>query len=337
MRKSVALGVSLAAFLLVAAAWLRSDRRRRLHDAPVNGVDDQEAQVWSEQARRVRLLEEACASKDRDVLGPHYLGSRSNRRLGKPTHCPPHLCPIFVDDRRKVALCFVPKVASTSLKSLFASLLRINATSSKGDDDDDALHALFNERVFRIGPTHWPRSKLRQYTRVLFVRHPFERLVSAFEDKAGGPRDRERFFYDVYWDRIMAGSRSSNATDNSTRVTFPQFVDYLLRVPVSQWDDHWAPFYSRCEPCLFRYNFVGHLETAGKDMALLWRRMGLPPPESSTLERRNAKPRRHRRYFDQLTASQVEGLYRRYFYDFVLFGYDHRGYLSSEGTPLRTR
>lgn len=335
MRKSAALGVSLAAFLLVAAAWLRNDRRLR-HDAPVNGIDGrQEAQLWSEQDRRVQLLEEACARPDRDLLGPHYLGSRSNRRLGKPAHCPPRLCPIFVDDHRKVALCFVPKVASTSLKSLFASLLRINATSGKGDDD--ALHALFNERVFRIGPTHWPLSKLRQYTRVLFVRHPFERLVSAFEDKAGRPRDRERFFYDVYWDRIMAASRSSNDTGNSSGITFPQFVDYLLRVPVSQWDDHWAPFYSRCEPCLFRYNFVGHLETARRDMELLWRRMGLPPPESSTLERRNAAPRRHRRYFDQLTASQVEGLYRRYFYDFVLFGYDHRSYLGSDRTLQQTR
>ncbi|KAH6943623.1 hypothetical protein HPB50_024810 [Hyalomma asiaticum] len=275
MRKSTALGVSLVAFLLIAAAWFRSNRPR---DADVNDVDGQEAQVWAEQARRVRLLEEACARQDRELLGPHYLGSRSNRRRGKATHCPPRLCPIFVDDLRKVALCFVPKV--------------------------------------------------------LFVRHPFERLVSAFEDKAGRPRDRERFFYEVYWDRILAGSRSGNATDgNSTRtVTFPQFVDYLLRVPVSQWDDHWAPYYSRCEPCLFRYNFVGHLETAGQDMALLWRRMGLknPPESSSTLERRNVTPRRRRHYFDQLTASQVEGLYQRYFYDFALFGYDHRSYLHSD-------
>ncbi|KAH7943923.1 carbohydrate sulfotransferase 8 [Rhipicephalus sanguineus] len=328
MRKSTALGVSLVAFLLVAAAWFRNNRR---HDAAANDVDDQEAQLWAEQTRRVRLLEEVCARQDRDLLGPHYLGSRSNRRRGKPAHCPPRLCPIFVDDFRKVALCFVPKVASTSLKSLFASLLRINATSGKRDDD--ALHSSFNERVFRIGPTQWPPSKLRQYTRVLFVRHPFERLVSAFEDKAGKPRDRERFFYDVYWDRILAGnnrSSSNNSTNNSTRaITFPQFVDYLLRVPVSQWDDHWAPYYSRCEPCLFRYNFVGHLETVGQDMALLWRRVGLKTsPQSSTLERRNATPRKPRRqhYFDQLTPSQVEGLYHRYFYDFVLFGYDHRNY-----------
>ncbi|KAK8764848.1 hypothetical protein V5799_032542 [Amblyomma americanum] len=169
---------------------------------------------------------------------------------------------------------------------------------------------------------------------VLFVRHPFERLVSAFEDKAGRPRDKERFFYDVYWDRIAAatGRNATNGASNSSEssgVSFTQFVDYLLRVPVTQWDDHWAPYYSRCEPCLFGYDFVGHLETAAQDLALLWQRMGLPPLNSSLLTRRNATPRRHRRYFDQLTASQVEGLYRRYFYDFVLFGYDQRVYFAS--------
>ncbi|XP_037521905.1 carbohydrate sulfotransferase 14 [Rhipicephalus sanguineus] len=107
--------------------------------------------------------------------------------------------------------------------------------------------------------------------KVLFVRDPFERLVSAFEHKAGKPRDRERFFYDVCWDRILARNNGSNNTiTNSTRaITFPQFVDYLLGVLVSQWDEHWAPYYSRCEPCLFRYNFVGHLEMAGQNMVLL--------------------------------------------------------------------
>ncbi|XP_077489198.1 carbohydrate sulfotransferase 8-like [Amblyomma americanum] len=334
MRKAAWL--LLAALLLVAAAWLRNNGR--LHSLRALDSQDNTQEAWSsEQARRVRLLREACSSgqQDRDLLGPHYLGSRSNRRRGRPTHCPPRLCPIFVDDRRKVAFCFVPKVASTSVKSLFAALLGINATSGHGaGDGDDALHALFNERVFRIGPTHWAPSKLRQYTRVLFVRHPFERLVSAFEDKAGRPRDKERFFYDVYWDRIAAatGRNATNGASNSSEspgVSFTQFVDYLLRVPVTQWDDHWAPYYSRCEPCLFGYDFVGHLETAAQDLALLWQRMGLPPLNSSLLTRRNATPRRHKRYFDQLTASQVEGLYRRYFYDFVLFGYDQRVYVAS--------
>lgn len=226
------------------------------------------------------------------------------------------------------------EVASTTVKSLFADLLHINITPESRHDDDDELHTLFNERAFRMGPTHWPPSRLRPYTRVLFVRHPFERLVSAFEDKAGRPRDRERFFYDVYWDQIAAANKGNSS--NASTISFSQFVDYLLRVPVTQWDDHWAPYYSRCEPCLFHYNFIGHLETAPEDLALLWRKMGLQPPNSTLLMPRNATPRRQRsrRYFEQLTEEQIDGLYQRYYYDFELFGYDLKGYVASARTNV---
>lgn len=328
MRKA-ALWFSLAALLLVAAGWLRhTGRRHPSSNSPDDKEEDNQQQPLSEQASRVRLLEEVCARHERELLGPHYLGSRSNRRLGRPTHCPPRTCPIFVDEPRRVAFCFVPKVASTSVKSLFADLLHINVTSNDSHDDDE-LHTLFNERAFRMGPTHWPPSRLRPYTRVLFVRHPFERLVSAFEDKAGRPRDRERFFYDVYWDRIAAANRSNNT--NTSAISFPQFVDYLLRIPVTHWDDHWAPYYSRCEPCLVHYNFIGHLETAPQDLAQLWRRMNLQPPNSTLLTPRNATPRRQRshHYFEQLTENQIDGLYQRYYYDFKLFGYDLKGYVAS--------
>ena len=33
------------------------------------------------------------------------------------------------------------------------------------------------------------------------------------------------------------------------RPTFPQFVDYLLRTPVLDFNDHWLPYWLHCQFC----------------------------------------------------------------------------------------
>ncbi|XP_002412303.4 carbohydrate sulfotransferase 8 [Ixodes scapularis] len=332
-RKAACLLV--AVFCFSAAAWLRrSPWQRHLvppsPDAEENAVTKVTEAAVDDLESRLARIRETCLKHKRALLGAHYLGTRSNRRLGRPSHCPPRRCPIFVDRSHRVAFCFVPKVASTSVKSLFAALLNI----SRPADSADAIHEIFNAEVLRVGPSHFPRSKLKTYTRAVFVRHPFERLVSAFVDKAGRPRSAEPFFYDVYWDRALAGLAGNETT--GVRMTFPLFVDYILAQPDALWDDHWAPYYSRCEPCLFDYNVVGKLETGDRDFRTLFSRMGLA--SGDVVPRKNTRTvgdagekggarKSAKEYFAELSSSQVMQLYRRYFYDFELFGYNLKGYL----------
>ena len=41
------------------------------------------------------------------------------------------------------------------------------------------------------------------------------------------------------------------------RPTFEQFVDYLLRTDVSEYNDHWIPIWLHCRICLMEFDFIG--------------------------------------------------------------------------------
>lgn len=272
-------------------------------------------------ARQLSRRQQITKICQKHRLHSHYIGNKSNFRNGRPTHCPTRRCPIFVDTLHKVFFCFIPKVASTSVKSLFSNLLNI---SSAKHLNQSALHIEFNERVLRVGPSHFSSRFLNNYTKAIFVRHPFARLVSAYEDKANRSKTDAPYFYALYWDQILNGSSSQT-------LTFVQFVDYLLGTPVSEWDEHWAPYYSRCEPCLVQYDLIGKLETSDDDFELLYRRLGLEydrEPAARINRGRKAGKLNITSYFASLTRQQVLGLYNRLFFDFELFGYNIKDFIT---------
>ena len=41
------------------------------------------------------------------------------------------------------------------------------------------------------------------------------------------------------------------------RPTFEQFVDYLLRTDVSEYNDHWIPIWLHCRICLMEFDVIG--------------------------------------------------------------------------------
>ncbi|KAH7967501.1 hypothetical protein HPB49_025256 [Dermacentor silvarum] len=162
----------------------------------------------------------------------------------------------------------------------------------------------------------------------LFVRHPFERLVSTYIDKALRSREEIAWAYSSYWDKIP-GVKAENRSP-----TFAEFVDLVLAMPVENSDTHWSPYYHRCQPCLVDYDFIGKLETANRDFPLFFSLVGIEDQAASLHHdnRRESVSGAHRidskYYFAQLSFEQVMRLYARYFYDFALFGYEFTDYLT---------
>ncbi|CAG2110347.1 unnamed protein product [Medioppia subpectinata] len=89
----------------------------------------------------------------------------------------------------------------------------------------------------------------KMFFKALFVRHPFFRLVSAFKDKAEKNRSEEPYFYAKYWDNIMRSERGEQNVNNNSMPMFKEFVKHLLITSPYKYDEHWAPVWTRCEPC----------------------------------------------------------------------------------------
>ncbi|XP_042150805.1 carbohydrate sulfotransferase 13-like [Ixodes scapularis] len=244
-------------------------------------------------ASRAKIINEVCRK---------YKVTLVDRNFGyeRPDLCHITRCPIIIDPARKVGYCFISKVPSTTVKTIFGLLLNI------------------------ISPmTFLQKSNEEHYTTAMFVRHPFERLVSAYVDKALAPRAVNDYFYERYWNDVP-GVRATGRN-----LTFPEFIDYILNQRKNEMDSHWAPYHVTCQPCTVKYEVVGKLETASRDFALFFEALGVQPKDIPHENKSgdHAYRKSAREFFKELTFDQVMRLYERFFFDFEMFGYDFRDYL----------
>ncbi|EEC11443.1 hypothetical protein IscW_ISCW009829 [Ixodes scapularis] len=117
-------------------------------------------------AFRARRINEVCRK---------YQVTLVDRIFGyeRPDLCHITRCPIIIDPARKVGYCFISKVASTTVKTIFGLLLNISNTQNTVD----SFHRAFHEQVRTVSPrTFLQRSNKEHYTTAMSVRHPFESL-----------------------------------------------------------------------------------------------------------------------------------------------------------------
>lgn len=153
---------------------------------------------------------------------------------------------------KSLLYCWIHKAASTSWNRIFFHISHITVPESE-------LHTAaqrFRPQTDNIGDL-FRNSSLS----FLFVRHPLERLVSAFRDKFE-TGSKTNWMYKMYAGDILnitgAGHTPKDDVYLSSmyrkvvrldRPTFGQFISYLLRTPVWEYNDHWAPFWLHCHLC----------------------------------------------------------------------------------------
>ncbi len=180
---------------------------------------------------------------------------------------------LLVSDNLKTIYCDLPKVGSTLWK-------RALGIVSGRVTDADIMRGTTSEGRFAVNPSllvHTPQYltkagirnfnsynteeqqyRLMNYFKFLFVRDPFERLRSAYDDKIG-PRGVRAYQRKVgFWFHLPTAN-----------ITLKDFLDTQTKLALKegpfQLNIHWMPCYTMCFPCDIHYDFIGKMETLYDD------------------------------------------------------------------------
>ncbi|XP_077305272.1 carbohydrate sulfotransferase 12 [Lithobates pipiens] len=250
---------------------------------------------------------------------------------------------LIVDDRHGVIYCYVPKVACTNWKRVMI-VLSESLLDRKGVPYQDPLlipredvhnsssHLTFNKFWRRYGKfsRHMMKIKLKKYTKFIFVRDPFVRLISAFRSKF--ELENEDFYRSFaipiltrFSNRSSVPTNAGEAFSLGAKPSFSQFIQYLLdpRTEEQQpFNEHWRQIYRLCHPCQIDYDFIGKLETLDEDASQLLRQLNIDslfqfPPSY----RNRTASSWEEDWFSKIPLEWRQKLYKLYEPDFVLFGY----------------
>ncbi|XP_061455858.1 carbohydrate sulfotransferase 12 [Rhineura floridana] len=285
------------------------------------------------QAERRRMLRELCANSS-------FTFPTKERSFDDiPNYELNHL---IVDDRHGIIYCYVPKVACTNWKRVMIVLSE--SLMDQGVPYADPLdiprehvhntstHFTFNKFWRRYGKfsRHLMKIKLKKYTKFLFVRDPFVRLISAFRSKF--ELENEEFYrrfaipmLKLYSNYTSLPTSVSEAFEAGLKVSFSDFIQYLLdprTEKLAPFNEHWRQVYRLCHPCQIEYDFVGKLETLDEDASHLLQLLKVDhllrfPPSY----RNRTASSWEEDWFAKIPVAWRRQLYKLYEADFVLFGY----------------
>ena len=177
-----------------------------------------------------------------------------------------------------------------------------------------------------------------------FVRHPFERLVSAYNDKFGGNHIKITWtnVYQEWFKNEKSFSRFVNRVlyehqrscyPNSTQAS-RNLTNWFNGPCEDKINQHWRPYLSKCSYCDVNYDVIGRMETWNDDLGYIILKRGLEnvlPLQKAENSHYNPTKQNTskmtKEYFSMLSKKQKEDLYHMFRIDFELFNYDPEIYL----------
>lgn len=204
--------------------------------------------------------------------------------------------------KRMKVICFcVPKCANTSIKRAFMQML--NRTGNP-----------HGQGQFRTISKWTAAYKYRKFFKFAFVRNPYDRLVSCYQNKIADPR----FHYPFARFGFHANT------------TFREFIETIVKYPDFLADQHFrSQAYELVitddvkEPWVVP-DFIGKVENIGPDWEHVIKEVykisgrRLPKLPRENVDKAHGKPWED--YYDHYLRGLVQ---KRYAADFEVFGYDY--------------
>ena len=190
-----------------------------------------------------------------------------------PRYCNPTIDKrhIFVIDNYKLIYCDIPKVGSSSFKALFRNIVPVNTTAPKSDYLQStgfrAFHTLNAQEQNKV---------IKDYFKLIVLRHPLDRLRSALNDRlledGSGQENYRRNYQPVIKPFLISkGLTTEEEFDREKdKLNLEQFFELVAQNRTDFHNIHWESFWNLCEPCRFNYDLIIKLETVDSDIDQLY-------------------------------------------------------------------
>ncbi|XP_078358793.1 carbohydrate sulfotransferase 11-like [Oculina patagonica] len=311
IRKKVFTSMALLGCLSFIWLYISSERQR------FKGHSSQDFKDTLSGSERSQAIELANIMASRQQERKRQLSAYCERTKTNALQ-PKDLNHFIVDNKHRIVYCYVPKVACTTWKKIMAHLVGLKSKPLKSVHD----------QKFNLLSSHSKakaRFILENYYKFLFVREPFERLLSAYKDKF----TRKTNVWKKYEKkikravRVRLGANATSLGDRGGEIKFQDFISYLIDVSNkgSRFNEHWRHYDQLCHPCKINFDFIGHYETLEDDASFVLHEAGVDqfvsfPPVHFTSTKNDLE-----RYYSEVPQEDILRLQRVYRRDFELFEY----------------
>jgi hypothetical protein len=182
---------------------------------------------------------------------------------------------LTIDKKNNLVYCAIEKIGCTFWKRVFQIISGFrNVTDPFQIQGIRAYEGYLTAKGMPFDRIHYI---LKHSTKFMFVREPYERLLSGYVDKLFAPNA-------AYWSFIgtfIVQQFRQNGTTREQRcgddVTFEEFVRYFIHSQHNNMrrDAHFVPNFEHCRPCEIDYEYVGKLETFEEDTLYLLKKLNL--------------------------------------------------------------
>ena len=238
----------------------------------------------------------------------------------------------------QVAYCYIPKNGCSAWKKVLTSTTKYGKEHGMARRNVHQTEVLWKWGLGKASFGQLLRS-YPQYARFLVVRHPFDRLISAYTDKIVTKRPS---FYTPVRKYIIQRFREGNITKEEIEEGTPSFLEFvkmILSKSKYSEDRHWKPYGERCNPCYLEYQHLIRIESMIPDSIPVLKRLDISDTEVLDDHRHvhNEQSTKHRnqqstktitkiqpkylKEFETIPKDLVQQLFQRYKEDFLLFGY----------------
>lgn len=182
---------------------------------------------------------------------------------------------LTIDKKNRLVYCAIEKIGCTFWKRVFQIISGFrNVTDPFEIQGIRAYEGYLTAKGMPFDRIH---HILTHSTKFMFVREPYERLLSGFIDKLFAPNAAYWSFIGTFVIQHFRPNATARAKRCGDDVTFEEFIQYFIHSQHNNMrrDAHFVPNFEHCRPCEIDYDYVGKLETFEEDTLFLLKELKL--------------------------------------------------------------